>query len=238
VTLEPLSASFASTRATAQRLGAHVLSRARHAVTGRIDLTPTPGGFGTLAFGPDHRVLRLNGSLLVTEATGDRPSTTCMSLNGSTLAELAQFAGVRLDSDFSSGADTPPVGDVDVALQLDGAAVGQLGAWFGFGMRVLDVATAHAAEPSRVRIWPEHFDLGIDVAAGASRVNLGASPGDAFHDAPYLYVSPWNADRPGSAEYWNAPFGAVLGYESLLAEAGFERAVDFITEGVSRVTQS
>ena len=35
--------------------------------------------------------------------------------------------------------------------------------------------------------------------------------------SPYLYVGPWNDARPGDASYWNAPFGAVLGYDTLLA---------------------
>jgi hypothetical protein len=50
-------------------------------------------------------------------------------------------------------------------------------------------------------------------------VNLGASPGDTYSEQPYLYVGPWEPDRPGDPSYWNAPFGATLGYDQLLASA-------------------
>ena len=36
-------------------------------------------------------------------------------------------------------------------------------------------------------LWPEHFDLAIDV----DEVNYGVSPGDGYHGAPYAYVGPW-----------------------------------------------
>jgi len=235
MTLDALTPAFGSTRAKVQRIGAHVLSRARHAVTGRIDLAPTPGGIGTLAFGPDHRVLRLSGELLVVETTGDQPATACMTVSGNSLAALAEFAGVDLDSDYTAGADTPELGDVDGALQLDGRSVELLGAWFAVGMQVLVAAITGAAEPTRARIWPEHFDLGIDVACAGSRVNLGASAGDSFHEAPYLYVAPWEPSRPGPADFWNAPFGAVLGYESLRDQDGIAHGVDFIAEGLGHL---
>jgi hypothetical protein len=79
-------------------------------------------------------------------------------------------------------------------------------------------------------LWPEHFDAGCDVVDGKGRrVNLGASPGDGFSDEPYLYVGPWEGERPGDADYWNAPFGAALGYARLLA------AADPVAEGVAFV---
>ncbi len=75
-----------------------------------------------------------------------------------------------------------------------------------------------------VQLWPEHFDVGCDVAVSTDRrANLGASPGDSSSDSssdePYLYVGPWDDARPGDPAYWNAPFGAVLGYETLRAAA-------------------
>lgn len=34
------------------------------------------------------------------------------------------------------------------------------------------------------------------------------APGDSYHPEPYLYVAPWEAERPGDVAYWNAPFGS------------------------------
>ena len=86
--------------------------------------------------------------------------------------------------------------------------------WYWIGGTALDRALASlppAAEPATTQLWPEHLDIGTNVAIGSgARVNLGFSPGDSFEPAPYAYVGPWEAERPGDAAYWNAPFGAVL----------------------------
>ena len=64
-------------------------------------------------------------------------------------------------------------------------------------------------------------------ATADDRVNLGASPGDGFHAEPYLYVGPWGPHRPGAPGFWNAPFGAVLGW-------GLERPTrDVVDTGVT-----
>jgi hypothetical protein len=238
MTLRALSTGFADTRRAVHVIGAHVLSRARHAVTGRIDLTPTPGGLGTPTFGPDHRVIRLSGGALLVEATGERPTTSVTAVRGATLRSLAAQAGADLDSEFFAGSDTPPPGDPDQIIDVDEEAIRDLGAWFALGEQVIDAVVATrppSAAPTRARIWPEHFDLGIDVAAGGSRVNLGASPGDGFHDPPYLYVSPWEAARPGTTDFWNAPFGAVLGYDDLRSPDALDRGVAFMVEGLGRL---
>lgn len=68
------------------------------------------------------------------------------------------------------------------------------------------------------------------------RCNLGAAAGDGFSDEPYLYVGPWDALRPGSADYWNAPFGAVLGYDDLDAAADpLGRAIEFLLAGITQL---
>jgi hypothetical protein len=48
-------------------------------------------------------------------------------------------------------------------------------------------------------------------------VNLGGSAGDGFHQLPYLYIGPWTPERPGDSEFWNAPFGAVIGFGEVAA---------------------
>jgi hypothetical protein len=191
------------------------VARARHASTGRFGLVATPGGFGTAAFGDDHAVVRVADGVLVVErgaGVARRP------VHGSSLADLAALAGVDLAAPFDVGHDTPPLGDVDEPLDVDPAAARLLGSWYALGWRVLDAVAAHAAAPSRVQLWPEHFDAGCDVAVGPGpddRCNLGASPGDGPAGTPYLYVGPWGPQRPGDAGYWNAPFGATLGYDEL-----------------------
>jgi hypothetical protein len=44
-----------------------------------------------------------------------------------------------------------------------------------------------------VQIWPEHFDIAVDLGdkSAGRRATYGASPGDRHHDEPYLYASPW-----------------------------------------------
>ena len=51
------------------------------------------------------------------------------------------------------------------------------------------------------RLWPEHFDFGIDLAAKLGvRENLRAAAGDGGLNEPYLFVGPWGPKRPGPAE--------------------------------------
>ena len=231
---------FEATRLAARRIGAHIMSRVRKAAIGRIDLAPFPGGFGTPSFGPEHLVLRISGGWLIVERSAATVSTKSLPVNGATLAELAELAGADLAANLDVGHDTPPLGDVDEPIAFDAASATVLGNWFAYGMQVIDRVVAVqpvTAEPSRARIWPEHFDLGMDLAAaGGSRLNLGASPGDEFHASPYLYVSPWDAARPGDAGYWNAPFGAVLGYEEIsAAPSALQAGVDFMNEGLARL---
>ena len=83
-------------------------------------------------------------------------------------------------------------------LDVDPAAAAFLGDWYGFAASVLEELRASAAtdvDRSRVQLWPEHFDLAVELgseAAGAPAA-YGLSPGDDDHAEPYLYVAPWVA---------------------------------------------
>ncbi len=137
-------------------------------------------------------------------------------LAGSTLRHLADAAGADLDAAFDAGTDTVALGDVDEPLAVDEASALALGDWYDLGWRVIDRVLPAGA--SRLQLWPEHFDAGCDVPVGpdpGERCNLGASPGDGPDGAPYLYVGPWGPDRPGAPAFWDAPFGATLGYDEL-----------------------
>ena len=101
------------TRAVLYRIANHVLARAQYAATDRIGLRTTPGGFGTIPFGPDLERIRVSGGLLVREAGATTPTwTRTIAIDGSSLAELAAFAEVDLSGEFSAENDTPSVADV------------------------------------------------------------------------------------------------------------------------------
>jgi hypothetical protein len=221
------------TRDALQRVATHVLARARFAATGRFGLRATPGGFGTPAFGDAVEVLRVAGVVLVRERDGHASATP---LDGATLADLAAFVGTDLRAPFEAGRDAAPLGDPDERLVIDADAATVLADWWHLGWRALDAATTDAVDPMAIQLWPEHFDAGTSVAIDTGendRCNLGASPGDSFNDAPYLYVGPWTEDRPGDASYWNAPFGAVIARSTLVASPDpYVAAVEFFRRGL------
>lgn len=240
--MQPLPSTYDDTRAALQRVAVHVLARRRTALVGKFGLRATPDGIGTPASGPDHEVLRTSGSLLLREVTGTTASTTSIDLATASLAEAATFADVDLATALDVGHDTPPVGDVDLPLGIDDAAARVLGRWLAVTVPVIDAVVAGlgpAATPNVVQLWPEHFDAGCDVAAGPSRVSLGASTGDHHEPGPYLYLSPWDGVPPGDPDFWNADFGAVLPYEAVraaddpaaVATSFLRRGLDLLAHG-------
>ena len=203
----------AATRLGLHQVAVHVLARRRHTVTGRIGLRPAPDGFATPMFGADE-VVRVTGATLVVERGGEARAEPL-----TTLGRAADLVSVDLAAPFSAGAETPAVADPDAPLAVDAAAARGLGAWWALGAALVDevVAAGDAdgslAQATVSQLWPEHFDLGATLALGrpdGPKVNVGASPGDGAEPDPYLYVGPWDADRPGDPDYWNVPFGAVL----------------------------
>lgn len=227
--------TYPTERRTLQVVATHVIARRLHDATGRFGLRATPGGFGTPQFETSdagRERLRLAGDRLVRERLDPTAATTSTAVDGATLAELAAFAGVRLtggDGDaeqFSVGHDTPSLGDIDRALTIGTDTFRAIGDWFTVVAVALDAVAGSVTDPrsnpSVAQIWPEHFDLAVDLAfdphrADARRVNVGGSVGDGFEAEPYLYVGPWTDDRPGDPTFWNAPFGAVLRRTDLLA---------------------
>ena len=235
--LPELPAGFVPARIEVARVAVHVLARARSQAVGRIGLVTAPDGIATPAFGPHASVVRLTPTTLVVDRAGD---STVVPLTGATLRRLAEAAGADVDVPLDVGTDTPPLGDHDAPLDLDPDVIALLGGWFALGWAVLDAVggSEAALAPARTQLWPEHVDVGTNVAVGpgpGDRVNLGASAGDGFHEAPYLYVGPWDDRRPGLGGYWNAPFGAVLGWDALRsAPDPWAEAVAFLVDGVRR----
>jgi hypothetical protein len=120
-------------------------------------------------------------------------------------------------------------------LDVDPAATRALAEWYAFGAAVLAELVAAAGpddEATIPRLWPEHFDIAIELGSeGAGRrANYGLSPGDGEHPEPYLYVSPWSAEVSG--ELWRARGfkGAEMSYADLIAAADQRAgALDFFT---------
>lgn len=229
-------------RSELHRIAVHVVARARIEATGRFSLRVTPGGFGTPELGSDGRRVRVSGTHLFVESDAEgAASARNIAIDGSSLAQLAAFAGVDLDETIDVGHDTPSVGDVNAPIALDADAASDVLGWFAHTATVLDRTLASLStfsSPALPRLWPEHFDVAIEAQVTAERrVNLGGSPGDGPDDEPYLYVGPWTDDRPGKPEFWNAPFGAKRTRTELAADpAGPEAAgVAFLLDGYNRL---
>jgi len=218
--LPPLPArdAFAPTRAAWHTLAEHVLARARYDANGKIGLRYTRGGVGTPWF--RHREhdaqVRLDGTNVVAHGDGDT-----RSIPVTTVAAAADVAGVEAGAPEEVYTPATPL-TPDAPLVLDERSVEFLGAWFGFAASVLEQVRAEADsldQPSRVQLWPEHFDLSVDVGdeQAGRRGTFGASPGDDVDPDPYLYVTHW-ADVAEN-EYWNEEHfpGASLTIDTLAA---------------------
>jgi hypothetical protein len=235
--LAPVPDDLADARADLNRLAFYVLSSARRAVNGKIGLRWTLGGFGTPFYGADVQ-LRLEGLDVVRqERTGVRAAPL------TTLSSAAALAGVELEPEAKGHFDVPEMGDDHRALAVRADHVAFLSDWFGFATSALEELRldARADETTgRVQLWPEHFDVAVEVGSAdeGRRASYGASPGDAAHPQPYLYVAPWSEpDR--AAEYWNdAAFGgaSVAHAELLVAADQRATALDFYRRGLELLT--
>jgi len=193
---------LATTRRSLHAVAERVLAGPQYRATGSIELTVLPGGFGQ-----SHGSLRVEGATLVS-------GTERLPLTG-TVPDLAAAAGVTdgAPDNYGEHAEFGP----DEELAVDPAAAELLERWFGIG----DAALRELAPDVPRVLWPEHFDVGIQL----DEVNYGASPGDAGHQRPYAYVGPWT---PREGGFWNAPFGALRDAEELPDAAA---VLAFFTEG-------
>ncbi|MGE5281839.1 MAG: hypothetical protein ACM3N0_05885 [Chloroflexota bacterium] len=206
--LDPLPPSFAATVESLHRVAERLVAAARKP-DDEISLRATPGGFGTPVFeleGAEHRV-RVEGAELVHDEGGTERRAPLTSL-----AAAAEAVAGLLPADAQL--DEEP-------LSVDPAASRALGSLYAFAAALLDELVEEADPddaPTIPRLWPEHFDIAIELGPEAAglRANYGASPGDADHDEPYLYVGPWTAEVAG--ELWNGRGfrGAELVYSELL----------------------
>ena len=195
--LLPLPTTFPATVAALHRVAEDVVAPARKP-DNEIALEATPGGFGTPVF--EHAELsqqvRVEAAEFVRRANGEERRLPLTNLEAA-----REFVG-----------DLVPDGPLSSEpLAIDPEAATRLGDWYAFGASILAEFADATATP--VRLWPEHFDIAIEMG----HVNYGFSPGDEHHDEPYAYVGPWTAEVSG--ELWNATGfrGAELSYSELLA---------------------
>jgi hypothetical protein len=195
-----LPLSYPATRRSLHALACFVIAPACLARTGRIGLRPLPGGFGTPPFDDGSRIFVRDGQLV------HEPHVTVAL---TTLRTAAHVLDVDLVSNPAVGRDLPPLEpDRLLAVQPESARV--LAGWYAKGAVALGELRrqlAPSGEVTEPQLWPEHFDLAADVSiSGQEVVTVGFSPGDAFCEEPYMYLSPRRPHVPGA--FWNAPFGA------------------------------
>ena len=192
-----------ATRRALHAVAEQVLAGPQYRSAGTIRLNITPGGFGQVK-GP----LRVEGDELVGERGRVRLRGTITELAAALAVEPGAPEGL-----YSDHAELGPADPIDV----DPAAAAEIADWLARGDQALR-ALAPDVEPV---LWPEHFDLGIQL----DEVNYGISPGDAGHPRPYAYVGPWKL-RTGP--FWNAPFGALRAADELPDTAA---VLAFFSEG-------
>jgi hypothetical protein len=232
--------TFGATRDALHTVAEHVLAPARHAANGKIGLRFTHRGFGTPFFWHDDRPtqLRVAGTDVVVVHGDDVTTTPLSSVLASQTRRYHALLTPKPVEEVDLGYPTVTAWSPDAVEQVDAGAAAQLADWYGFACSVLEElrATQPDRDATRVQLWPEHFDMSIDLgddAAGA-RGTFGASPGDDAHPEPYLYVTHWASAAPDA--FWNDTTfgGASLSYPELVA-AGDQRdaALEFFRTGQS-----
>jgi hypothetical protein len=182
-------ATLVTTRLSLHALAAAVLSPLRVQATGNeIALQVRPGGFGTPDLPGDGWAGVRGTDVVMVDALGGEVRAAISSLRGA--AALVAL----------NGAEALP----DEPLEVHGGAALVLADTFARGDEALRMLLAVADpedDPSEIHLWPEHFDIAIDMGAGDARATYGVSPGDEQHVEPYAYVAP--ASAPPAGPFWN-----------------------------------
>ena len=218
--LERIPARLATTRRSLHALAYHVIGPVRARANEHASLRWTRGGFGTPYFGADAQVRVEHDTLVVQSRFRERRARL------TTLAAAADLIGFDLNGDEQGVGVEPLVVDADAARFI--------GDFFGFATSVLEQLRADVPpdyEPSRVELWPDTFDLVVEIGLehAGRRAAFGASLGRPDDPEPYLFVTPLDA-RP-TGELWQARSftGAALPYSALLAAMDQRAlALDFV----------
>ena len=200
----------------------YVISPARQRANGKMALRWTLGGIGTPFFGEDEQV-RIRGTDLVRQRGSEAWADPITSLD-----KAAAFVlDGPPDGTWTEAFDVPAMDPTDEELPVDLEAARFLASWYGFAWSVLEElrADTESVEPSRVQLWPEHFDAAFDCLSEERRATFGASPGDASSDEPYLYViSPRVSAIPGDPVGLRPSFDGAMLPLSGLVDAPDQRA--------------
>ncbi len=206
--LEPIPPGLAETRRSLHVLAQRVIGPVRERAHEHRGLRWTRGGFGTPFFGADAQVRVEHGVLVVQSRFRERRSPL------TTLAAAADLIGFDLTGDETE------IGAQPLAVDLNAANF--IGDFLGFATGVLEQLRADVPsdyEPGRVELWPDTFDLVVEIGLEHSgrRAAFGASLGNPDAPEPFLFVTPLDA-RP-TGELWRARsfMGAELPYSALLA---------------------
>jgi hypothetical protein len=232
--LEDLPGRYNQTVDGLGQIAFYVLAPARFEAQGRIGLRYTREGFGTPFFGEDRQIRIEGGNVVIQDPEGARGEEI------TTLRRAARTVGIDYQEKWGPAWHDPPApADPDGALDIAPGAVLACSQILGFGFSILEQIRVEARRdenPSRVQLWPEHFDAATEIGeeAAGRRGAFGVSPGYAAHPEPFVYVSPWAKDWLDDP-YWNADFfgGSILGYaELLLAPDQRETALAFLRTGL------
>ncbi|MVU76240.1 hypothetical protein GPX89_03165 [Nocardia sp. ET3-3] len=197
---------YRRTRESLHAVAEQLLAGPEYRRSRTIRLVAAPGGFATVK----EPKLAVREDLLLAD---DEPVG---KLHGSTIAELAAAAG--LEPGMPEGVYADVTGfDPHAQLWIDADQARILTRAYELG----DAALRALGPGATPVLWPEHFDIGIDL----DEVNYGVSPGDALIGEPYAYIGPWT---PRSGDFWNQSFGAARTIAEL---GGSEALLEFFTAG-------
>lgn len=104
--MEPPPEDLSASRLVLHRLAEERIAPARAAVTGRIDLLATPGGFGTPVFDGD-RQLRTDGATLVTHGRGEEMHEPIPGADDAAARWLGHFFALAMETLTELGRDLP-----------------------------------------------------------------------------------------------------------------------------------
>jgi hypothetical protein len=215
---------LAVTRRSYHALARRVIGPVRERANEHSGLRWTRGGFGTPFFGADAQVRVEDGVLVVQSRFRERRAPL------STLAAAAALIGFDLRGDETELDASPIAVDPDAAAFIDD--------FLGFATLVLEQLRAdvpHDYEPSRVELWPDTFDLTVEIGLehAGRRAAFGACLGGNDHVEPYLFVTPLDVRPTGDLWLASTFSGAELSYSDL-RKAPDQRAaaLDFVRSRV------
>lgn len=200
----PTEDALATTRHSWHLLAVHVVAEERFRRLGHSGLEPTPNGFRTPGDDPVGVAVELDQLVVRTADDVTRRQVTTI---GDAQSWVLGEVGPPQWGEQPGLHDPPARVAAETPLPIDPGVAAWLGSWFSLGHGVLAelVADAASTDAGAPTLWPEHFDVGIELLGGDRRASYGLSPGDDTIATPYAYVVPWTPGRiagPGDPR-WN-----------------------------------